>query len=420
MTHLSYTQNTLVKNPNELLKNKEILQNSLVQGYEDIQINPEKLATNEPKHQIIVPGFINLHAHLVYSNYSIKPSSLFKWLIDLVEKNPGQSKKQVIQSCLDGAKEALSYGTTYLVDNSSHIEETILALKDTGLKAILGLELFGSDEKYAESIFQKQIEILEQAQKLIKQENLEKQIELCLSPHASYDVSPKLWQLCLEWSKQNQKKLLTHIAESKSEENWFKYGDSSQAEDAISFWKKIGSFEAKKNTWKKYQGSIDYLNQNHMLNESIVAAHMVQATEDDLKIVKEKNISLVSCPRSNEYLENGLPNYHLWESMKLLYGIGTDSKASNYNLDLRQEVNKIPGISARRKLELLTTDAARILNKEKEIGSLDIGKAADYTVFEVVKDLDMDQIDPLEVLFDTEVCKVKEVFIDGKLAFNIN
>ena len=150
------------------------------------------------------------------------------------------------------------------------------------------------------------------------------------------------------------------------------------------------------------------------MDENTLLTHLVKAGEKELKLIKENNVRVVTCPRSNEYLENGSANIELWEKLGIRYGVGTDSKASNYDLDLRKEVNKL-NLSAQRKLELLTTEAAKILNKK--LGTLDEGMPADYTVFEVDPSVDINNMNPLELLFDTNHCKVKEVFINGEKVY---
>lgn len=423
-----YTQNRLIKNPDEPLKNKKIVVKpggACIDGFIDLAETESKHLGKNPDSfpQIIVAGFINLHCHLAYTNINLNSSPLFVWLSELVDVLTA-SKFDYEKSCLDGAKEAQSFGTSFLVDNTPHLEASMNAFKKTGLKGIIGLEVFGSDPDQAQNIFNKNLRLLDQHN-----------FELCLSPHAPYDVSPALWKLCLDRTQSKDRSrpvlthnayLLSHVAESAAEEAWFRDKDSEKAKPAKDFWEKIGTLEPKLKYWKPYQGSVDFLNQNDLLNndmQSILLTHLTQASIEDLKILRDKSISLVTCPRSNEYLHNGLLDINTWEKLGLNYGIGTDSKASNYDLDLRKEVNKLSehfkSLTPKRKLELLTTAPAKILGKENEIGSLDIGKAADYTVFEIQnKDIDLDRVDVLELLFDTGVCKVKEVYINGEKCFH--
>lgn len=379
------------------------IHNSRISAFKAINDN-----TPDSKNSVllIAPGFINLHCHLAYTDLQLARAPLFSWLKNLMAK-----KINFAEASLAAAKKSLSFGTTFLVDNTSHIEESINAFQKSNLKGLIGLEVFGSDPQKAQSIFDQQIK------KISELEKKHPDLDFCLSPHASYDVSVELWHKCLRWSSETGKALLTHIAESPEEESWFQ---NQEAPLASQFWQELGTLEAKIQNWQSYKSSIDFMNQNAFLDyepNPLIYTHAVQAGLDDLKIIKEKNIPLISCPRSNEFLENGAPDIKSWQELEISYGIGTDSEASNQDLDLRKEVNKLSEIyplSAKEKFELLTTKAAQILGKEKEIGTLDLGSSADFTVFEINKDIDINSCDPLELIFDTDISKVKEVYINGK------
>ena len=447
MSHTLYTPNYLIKNPNQVLKNTlpELYDNTHSKNkrrikslYEFIpEVGSGKQAQSR-RLELVVAGFVNLHGHLAYSNIELKSQPLFPWLKALLgqtlEQNPpanpsihsGNTKtfdaklqnSSEYHSCLAGAKEALSYGTTYFVDNTSGPEASAAACLKSGLRALIGLEVFGSDPTQAEEIFDRSRERLEQIR---KQSN--EQIDFTFSPHASYDVSPRLWSLLSEYLVKQNSLLLSHVGESAAEEAWFRDKDSSEAQAARDFWNSINTLEPKLSQWQASKGSVDYLDSNSMLAGSQLFAHGVHLDKEALQTLKEQNTSLVTCPRSNLFLENGLADYATWLELGLDFGVGTDSKASNYDLDLRKEVNAIPGLTSKQKLELLTSKPAKILGRKQELGQLDAGYLADYTVFEV----DLDEIASeakqsqiLDLLFDTDKCKVKEVYINGECKYKLS
>jgi len=61
-------------------------------------------------------------------------------------------------------------------------------------------------------------------------------------------------------------------------------------------------------------------------------------------------------------------------------GLGTDSVVSVGDLDLWAEA-RAAGLDGEEALRVLTLEGARALSWESEIGSLDVGKAADLAVF---------------------------------------
>ncbi len=405
MIYNQYTHNLVIQTSNNILKNACIYKEN---GITHI-IKSSVQGTSQGKYSIVIPSFINLHSHLNYSDIKIKRRNLFNWMLDLVQKiqhlEEGPTPKAWAQrAALLGCKEALMSGTGFVVDNSNFPLETFLAMKETGLAGIIGIEIFGSDPNQAQSIFQEKI-------RLINSLPQDPHIRFTLSPHASYDVSAALWQLCQEWCDDHQLPLLSHVAESQEEEEWFR---SKNAPNAIQFWSAINTLEPKLNHWQPYKSSIDYLARNNLLNCNSLLTHAVHASTEDLETLKKHDVKLVTCPRSNQLLENGFADYKNWNLLEVAYGVGTDSKASNYDLDLRKEVNAIPGLTAKKRFELITSDAAKILNR-LELGSLN-ELSQSWSVLEITDPkIDLNNIDIFELIMDTKLSRIKEIWINGKI-----
>jgi aminodeoxyfutalosine deaminase len=379
MTHQQYTRNVLIENPYKILRNRAI-----------------KTEGQIPDKCIICPAFINLHGHLSYSGQKIPSQNLFLWLIELVKTQTFD-----LQEMICGAREAKSFGTGFFVENSPRPSLSIEAMKKARLKGLIGIEVFGSDPEQAEELFKKYLEEYESLLKLLPESG---DIDLCFSPHASYDVSPKLWELVLEWSANHRKPVLSHIAESQEEEIWHRNKEDPRLIEMKRFWESVNTLDEKLRFWQRYSGSVDFLVQNNLLNRAqLILTHLVYASKEDLEKLKRENISLVTCPRSNEYLKMAKVDLDLWQDLKLSFGIGTDSKASNYDLDLRKELNKL-NLSAQKKLELLTSVPAKILGKQTNFGTLKLNGdkiEGEFVIFKVDdEDIDWASFDPLEFIFE--------------------
>ncbi len=432
MSQASYTQIALVKNPYQVLRNCDIaLSKGLIGNYTTRESSPiggyTYLGKKYNNPIIIVPGFINLHAHLAYTHSKTQGQELFNWLLDLVAEQFSITKTCLLPQHLNNAKAAIASGTTFIVDNSSSPAQSLEAYKQTGLRGIIGIEVFGSDPELAEEIFAAKVEEIEKLSK-----RLNDRTELCFSPHATYDVSVKLWRLLLGWTRrhceaQNAKAmntidglaslattgiaplLLSHAAESEAEEAWFQNKDSDKAATARKFWQSINTLEAKLKHWQPYRSSTYMLATNNLLDPCLLLTHLCCASDEDLELLAKAKVNLVTCPRSNAYLNNPPARISKWSSN---FGIGTDSLASNYDWDLRCEVNKLKSLSPVQKLELLTTKPAKILNKQ--LGALEPGYAADFTIFELQQDdIDLGSADPIELLFDENLTKPVATYIAG-------
>ncbi len=432
MSRALHTQIVLVKNTYELLWGR-IPEHSQgrISHYTTPESNPIGGFTHLDKPIIILPGFINLHAHLAYtypfSTEVLPQTNLFDWLSRLVDEQFPVSSEDLLKQHLSNIKAALASGTTYIVDNSRCPEISLKAFQKLGLRGLIGIEVFGSDPALADEIFVRKLEELEHLVfsstdnlNPACQEALSK-IQFCFSPHATYDVSIPLMKQLLDWTKSNAKNkilplLLSHAAESPIEEAWFNDKDSLEAKPAREFWNKINTLEAKLKNWQAYPSSIAMLAANNLLNEHLVLTHLCCASDADLELLRTAKTKLITCPRSNENIGNPKARIDKWFELGFKPGLGTDSLASAPDMDLRKELAKL-NLSPEQKLDMVTINAARILGKEKEIGSLELGCRADYVVYEVTRnDIDLKKVDPIKLVLDTEVCKVKSVCIDGKNA----
>lgn len=387
MTHSLYTHNILVKNPNELVKNGKIV---VKDGYIDsISRHEVENTLNDPEDfYIITPGFINLHCHLAYSDIELESQALFPWidaLMDSCLKNPFDAKS----NSYSGALEALKTGTTFLVDNTNYLAASLEAFNKSGLRGIIAKELFGSDPDLAAAIVRGAYEDIR---------------TFAFSPHSLYSVSPEIWGAIYEFTKSEtvnfsvRNLIFSHFAEDLEEEEWFRDKNSSNIKNLESFWRRINVLEDKKRFWRAANSSWDYF-KRYILEDLLksnfkaVLTHAINLSEAEIEeISRYDQIRLVTCPRSNKYLKHNLARVDLWEKYGILYGLGTDSKASNYDLDLRKEAialkenfkNFGSNISYKRLFEILTMDAAEILGLEQKIGSLDEGKSAEYCVWEIM------------------------------------
>ncbi|MBI3589899.1 MAG: amidohydrolase family protein [Candidatus Melainabacteria bacterium] len=368
---------------------------------------------------LICPGFINLHTHLLYSKLNLIDGSdgLFPWLKELIDSTLNWREKDFIASINYGINQALSSGTTYIVENTPNLL-SVQELAKGPIKALIGLEVFGSNEEEAEKTFQEALDFNS------KFSILNSQLNFTFSPHAPYDVSKPLWEKLTHWSTGNNKPLLTHLEESPQEKLWWQ----RKSGPGVDFWKNINRLEPKLKYWKKYKSGVDFLNKNDLLSKNIIATHLSQATKEDLLILKEKNIKLVHCPRSNFYLNNGTANLKFWNELGFLWGIGTDSNASNKNLDLLEELRfainqqKLVynfSISAKDGFSAITSNAAKIISKDSYIGYLKSGYCADFLIFNIKEKSGCTYSDPYHLLiWDLNSNKdLKEVWINGQKAW---
>lgn len=163
-----------------------------------------------------------------------------------------------------------------------------------------------------------------------------------------------------------------------------------------------------------------------LLGPRFQAVHMTQISDDDLGLLVESNSSVIHCPESNLKLASGFcPVERLWQA-GVNVAIGTDGAASNNDLDLLGETRtaallakavagSAAALDAHRALRMATLNGARALGLESEIGSLELGKAADLVCFDLSGLAQQPIYDPVsQLIYATGRDCVKHLWVAGK------
>ena len=124
-----------------------------------------------------------------------------------------------------------------------------------------------------------------------------------------------------------------------------------------------------------------------------MAAHCVWVTDEDMAIMKEKNVGVMSCPQSNIKIGSGVAPVSKMLDMGITVSCATDGAASNNNLSMMEEmtlmamlqkgVNYDPLLMpAKTAVKTATINGAKVLGMEREIGSIEAGKQADLVIID--------------------------------------
>ena len=163
-----------------------------------------------------------------------------------------------------------------------------------------------------------------------------------------------------------------------------------------------------------------------LLGPRFQAVHMTQISDEDLALLVESNSSVIHCPESNLKLASGFcPVERLWQA-GVNVAVGTDGAASNNDLDLLGETRtaallakavagSATALDAHRALRMATLNGARALGIEAQVGSLEIGKAADIVAFDLSGLAQQPVYDPVsQLIYATGRDCVKHLWVAGK------
>ena len=164
------------------------------------------------------------------------------------------------------------------------------------------------------------------------------------------------------------------------------------------------------------------------LGPNLVIAHCVAVADDEVETLRRHGTKVAFCPGSALKLAKGAAKIGKYPEMVaagVTVGLGTDGVSASGNMNLMRQMYVVAGLfkdarinpevfTARQALRAATIDGAKALLWDDEIGSLEIGKKADFVLF------DLDHIewtpfhDPLQALvFSASSASITETWVDG-------
>ncbi len=318
---------------------------------------------------ILVPGFVNAHCHLELSHLygAIEPHKGLPGFISSVG-NVRQANSAVILAAAKAADEGMARNGIVAVGDISNSTDTLSVKRNSLLTYYTFVEVFGLDGNRSE-------EIIEHA-KYIEQKFHDAGLHASVAPHATYSVSPKLWEALQELYAAFPPNVVSiHHQESDEETNLFMQGRGGLAD----VFRKNG-FMADGYVFPK-----DILHRIHRCLRyptNCLFVHNTFSDEKDLLrcVTNTPKCFFVLCPGSNLYIQGRLPDLSLFASpdyfMKTC--LGTDSLASNIGLSILEEMKIIrqhaPAIPFATLLQWATLNGAMALGIEGFAGSFEKNK----------------------------------------------
>ncbi|MCU0645327.1 MAG: amidohydrolase family protein, partial [bacterium] len=228
-----------------------------------------------------------------------------------------------------------------------------------------------------------------------------------LGPCAPFNVTPELMKESAVMARKYGVRLHTHLAETKDEDDYCQqvYG----------------------------MRPLQLMEKLDWLGQDVWYAHGVHFNDAELKLLAETKTGVAHCPASNMRLGSGIARIPEMLRMGIPVGLAVDGSASNDSSDMVGEMRQAlllhrvhsgaDAITAEQVLEMATLGSARLLGRN-DIGSLEIGKAADVAIFDLNKlEYTGSLSDPLAALIfsginheaDATIVNGKVVVREGKL-----
>ncbi len=359
----------------------------------------------DASNKLVMPGLINAHTHAymtIHRNYA-DDLAFFDWLDKVDQVEQGMTEEDVYWTTLLAIMEMLQSGTTCFVDmaiksakeKSGPKSAAAGAVLDSGFRAVICRGLAGvadSEEslrKYGEAVHEME---------LFKEES---RLQFVHGPHAPYscmaDYLRKLTQSCKDRGIGQH----IHLSESQAE---MESVAKEHGTTPIKYADGLGVFDV-----------------------PCIVAHAVYATDEDIRIMAHKNVSVAICPKSNMKLGNGFAPVRQMLEAGVNVCMGTDGCGSNNSLNMFQEMNaaalvykganhQAQCVDAGDVLKMATVNGAKAIGREGELGVIKEGAIADL----ILINLNEPQFIPANniisgLVYSSKGSEVDTVIVDGKI-----
>jgi 5-methylthioadenosine/S-adenosylhomocysteine deaminase len=351
----------------------------------------------------ILPGFVNAHAHLELTLFQglLGNLTFADWIARLVHiKYQRCTRDAFVASAQLGAAQMLRAGVT-AVGEVMDIGTGWDAMLQFGLQGVAYQEVFGPAEGAA---VEAMAGLSEKVARYRRQETATQRVGV--SPHAPYTVSRKLFEEVREFARREGLRMTSHLAESREETAFVQDGAGPFAE---AHRKRGIEVVARKCS------PVAYLDREGLLGPDMLLVHAIEVDRQDLERVRETGSFVVHCPRSNSYLRHRVAPVAEMRARGIPVSLGTDSVASNESFDMFEEMRAVveqQKMSCDDALRMATIEGARALGLEKDLGSLEAGKRADFLVVRIA-----DVIEPVkELVSRAKVNDIVGTFLGGREA----
>lgn len=395
----------------------------LVEGNEISKIaEPGSISESELKDQdlkvinaegkLVMPGLINAHTHAymsLFRNYA-DDRDFWDWLAAVQKVEEDMTEEDCYWGTLLNAIEMIKTGTTCFVDmniktakkghTTGPLSSCSGAANDAGMRAVITRGLSGNAND--EDSLVKFGRVLDEIETFKGNDR----VRFWFGPHAPYSCMADYLQKLTNAAKEHGAGITIHLSESTGEvENMLK----EHGVTPIKYVADLGVFDV-----------------------PVIAAHCVQANMDDIKLMKEKGVSVAMNPKSNMKLGNGFMPAEEFLNAGVNLCLGTDGCGSNNTQNLFAEMNaaaliykgdkqKAECISAEDVLKFATVNGAKAIGMEGKLGILKEGALADI----ILLNLNEPEFYPMNNLVSALVYsatgrEVETVIIDGNLVMEEN
>ena len=342
---------------------------------------------------LLCPGFINAHCHVELSHLKdVIPAGT--GLVEFVQQVMSNRIlfEEVKITAMKAAELEMYNNGIVAVGDICNTADSILIKQQSKLYWHNFIEVSG----FVDGMAAKRLADIKKIQEIFYNNHL---VPATLSPHAPYSVSKTLFT---DLNDETTNQLITiHNQECAAENRLYLNKEGSFLSLYKNFGIDISSFEPSGKT--SLQSWLPYFNKN----QSIISVHNTFTSQADIDFYMEQvkadnqvssnpSLFFCLCVNANKYIEQKIPPIELLRKNNSNIIIGTDSYASNWQLNILEEIKTIQletfnAIPLAEILHWSTINGARALQMDNTLGSFEKDKKPGVVLIEGLNDLAVTQ-----------------------------
>lgn len=352
---------------------------------EVVAAHPEAPITRWPG--LLTPGLVNAHTHLQYTSFAAVGAEPFEnytaWSIRFVEEYDERVDDDWTIPYVAGVEQMVANGVTAIGDIVTDFECRDI-LHDLGIPGVAYLELIGIDLDDWDS------GVGDRLRTAVVEGKRSATNHVAISPHAPYSIDAPVLTKMADLARELDVRLHIHVAESDGEDELYRRGTGSLADRLrVVTTRRVAVLE----DGGAGLGTGAYVQSLGVLGPTCHIAHGVYLGVEGRAIMAAEHTLVALCPRSNHIVGVDHPPVGDYLREQVPFAVGTDSLGSSPSLDLLDDAAELRRLALsdgysntdldERLLEAVTLNGARALGLDPVLGSLEIGKRADFAVFDV-------------------------------------
>lgn len=356
---------------------------------------------------VVIPGFVQSHVHLCQTLFrgAADDLELLDWLKTRIWKFEAAHTPESLRiSAQLATAEMMRGGTTCAMTMESvyHTEAALEVVAESGFRAVVGKCLMDAGDDVPAGLRETTAHARAESLRLLETWHgaAEGRVRIALAPRFVLSCTQTLLRDIAALAREKGVRVHTHASENR---------------DEVALVERLTG-----------RRNLAYLHELGLTGAHVGVAHCIWLDEAELTILAETGTHVLHCPSSNLKLGSGVAPVVEMLERGVSVSLGADGAPCNNRLDAFTEMRTAAllqkmrwgakRLTALEAFQMATWQGARALGLEHEIGSLDVGKAADIAVVNLDTLHAAPHPDPLSALvYAATAADVRHVVIAGRV-----